>query len=41
MIHNVPVDKAVTFGEKYANGAYYAEITQGEQRKLIQLVKAK
>jgi hypothetical protein len=41
MMHNVPVDRAVTFGEKFASGAYYAEVIQGESRKLIHLVKTK
>lgn len=41
VLNNVPLEKAITFGEKLASGAYYAEVIQGEQRKMIQLVKAK
>jgi hypothetical protein len=36
----VAVDKAIQFGEKYPNGAYYAELVQGNERKMIPLIKA-
>jgi hypothetical protein len=41
VMYNVAVNKAVRFGEKFASGAYYAEIVQGEERKIVQLVKTK
>jgi hypothetical protein len=40
VFNNVAVDKAIQFGEKYPNGAYYAEVVQGNERKMIPLIKA-
>jgi hypothetical protein len=41
MFNNVPVDQELLFGDKYASGSYYAEVIQGETRKMIPLIKAK
>jgi hypothetical protein len=41
MFNNVTADKVLNFGDKYASGAYYVEVTQGEERKMIPLMKAK
>jgi hypothetical protein len=41
VLNNVTVNQATKFGEKFASGAYYAEVLQGSDRKVIQLVKAK
>jgi hypothetical protein len=41
VFNNVAADKTVMFGDKYASGAYYAEVTQGEDRKVVPLMKAK
>lgn len=41
MFNNVTADKLLQFGDKYSSGAYYAEVTQGEERKMIPLMKAK
>jgi len=39
-IKNVNAGRTVFFGDKYANGAYYAEVIQGSDKKIIPLVKA-
>jgi hypothetical protein len=41
VFNNVAADKTVMFGDKYASGAYYAEVSQGQDRKVIPLMKAK
>jgi hypothetical protein len=41
VMDNVIIDKAIRFGDKFASGAYYAEVIQGEERKVIQMMKAK
>jgi hypothetical protein len=41
VINNITDARTVQFGEKLANGSYYAEIVQGAERKVMPLVKAK
>jgi len=41
MFNNVAADKLLQFGDKYTSGAYFAEVMQGEERKMIPLMKAK
>jgi predicted NAD/FAD-dependent oxidoreductase len=38
---SVTVGRTVLFGDKYANGTYYAEVVQGRDKKMIPMVKAK
>jgi hypothetical protein len=41
LYNNVTVDRELLFGDKYASGSYYAEVIQGETRKVIPLIKVK
>ena len=41
VMKDVTAGRTVLFGEKYANGAYYAEVVQGSDKKIIPIVKAK
>ncbi len=41
VMKGVMAGRTVLFGEKYANGAYYAEVIQGSDKKIIPMVKAK
>jgi hypothetical protein len=41
MIKSVIAGRTVLFGDNYANGAYYAEVIQGSDKKIIPIVKAK
>jgi hypothetical protein len=40
VMKGVAAGRTVLFGEKYANGAYYAEVIQGSDKKVIPMVKA-
>ncbi len=40
VMKSVNAGRTVLFGDKYANGAYYAEVIQGTDKKIIPLVKA-
>jgi hypothetical protein len=38
---SVTAGRTVLFGDKYANGSYFAEVVQGSDKKMIPMVKAK
>jgi predicted NAD/FAD-dependent oxidoreductase len=41
VIKSVTAGRTVLFGDKYANGTYFAEVVQGSDKKMIPMVKAK
>ena len=37
----IAANTVLKVGDKWTNGSYFAEVTQGDQRKIIKIIKAR